>query len=55
MKKAKGDVEGYNRHRWGMNFQVAMQDEDGTDVLCPPVFWKWNSGAEEKSGETKLQ
>ena len=55
VKKAKGDVDGYNRHRWGMNFQVAMQDEDGTDVLCPPVFWKWNSGAEQKSGESKKE
>jgi hypothetical protein len=39
-----------------MNFTVTLQDENGTDVLCPPVFWKWHTGSEGKSNEeTKSQ
>ena len=53
VKRAQGDIESYSRNRWGMNFAVTLQDENGTDVLCPTVFWKWHAGFEEKSGESK--
>ena len=55
VKRAQGDIESYSRNRWGMNFQVLLQDENGTEVLCPPVFWKWHAGFEEKSGESKTE
>ena len=52
VKKAQGEVDSYNRSRWGMNFAVTMVDENGTEVLCPPVFWKWHSTNESKSNSS---
>ena len=53
VKKAQGEVDSYNRSRWGMNFAVTMVDENGTEVLCPPVFWKWHSTNESKSNSSE--
>lgn len=54
VKKAKGDLNSYNRNRWGMSLHANMVDENGTSVLCPPVFWKWRSGNINGSGESKV-
>ena len=53
VKNAQGEVDSYNRSRWGMNFAVTMVDENGTEVLCPPVFWKWHSTNESKSNSSE--
>ena len=52
-KKAKGDLAAYNRNRWGMYMQASLVDENGQDVLCPPVFWKWRDAAARGAGESK--
>ena len=53
VKKAKGDMNSYNRNRWGMSLYANMIDESGTSVLSPPVFWKWRVGGDKEVGESK--
>lgn len=55
VKNAKGDLGAYNRNRWGMYMQASLVDENGQDVLCPPVFWKWRKDATsvQRAGESK--
>jgi hypothetical protein len=50
VKKAKGDLNSYNRNRWGMSLYANMVDENGNSVLSPPVFWKWRVGGSESKG-----
>ena len=53
VKNAKGDLNSYNRNRWGMSLYANMVDENGTSVLSPPVFWKWRVEDSSGAGESK--